>query len=117
MRGERMQPQVEDSPPAGPRRRMSRRGTGLGSLIALLVLAGLGWLAWDLTHQPPAPAAGAPGAGGPGGPGGGAGRGRGGTPPTTVGVATATRADVPITLEALGTVTPTATAIVRPQVT
>jgi multidrug efflux system membrane fusion protein len=56
-----------------------------------------------------------------GGPGGGmGGRGgfgrAGGRPPTTVGVATATLADVPVTLDALGTVTPVTTVTVRPQV-
>ncbi|MFA6262681.1 MAG: efflux RND transporter periplasmic adaptor subunit, partial [Bacteroidia bacterium] len=39
-----------------------------------------------------------------------------GAPVTTVGVATAAKADVPITVEALGTVTPAATVTVRPQV-
>ncbi|MEP7302823.1 MAG: efflux RND transporter periplasmic adaptor subunit, partial [Caldimonas sp.] len=50
----------------------------------------------------------------PGGPGGGAGGRRGGA--STVGVATATRADLPVTLDALGTVTPSITVTVRPQV-
>src|SRR6185295_4343596 len=53
-------------------------------------------------------------AAGPGGPGGG--RGGRGAPPSTVGVATATRADLPIVLDALGTVTPIVTVTVRPQV-
>jgi len=113
-----------------PARRMSRRGTWLGSLIALLVVLGVGWLAWSLTHQEPAAAAGAgraagaPGAGGGsggggsggggGGPGGGGGA-RGG-PATTVGVAAAEQLDIPVTLEALGTVVPQATVRVRPQV-
>jgi multidrug efflux system membrane fusion protein len=80
-------------------------------------MAGLGLLAWQLTHQAPA-AAGGPGAGrGAGGPGGARG-GPGGRnmPATTVGVATAERADIPVYLDALGTVTATATATVRPQV-
>jgi multidrug efflux system membrane fusion protein len=51
--------------------------------------------------------------GGAGGPGGGRGGGR---PSATVGVATAARADVPIILDALGTVTPAATVTVSPQV-
>ncbi len=92
---------------AAPRRRMGRRGTLLGSLIALLALGALGWLAWDLTHnQPVAQTTGRPGGG----------RGAGGPPATTVGIATAERADIPIVLEALGTVTPAASVIVRPQV-
>jgi multidrug efflux system membrane fusion protein len=56
----------------------------------------------------------AAGSGGP--PGGGGGRGgRGGA--ITVGVATATLGDVPITVTALGTVTPEATVSVVPRVT
>lgn len=76
--------------------------------IILLVLALLGlavWGAWALVqsskNEGPA--------------GGGFGR-RGGRPPTTVGVASASLADVPVTLDAIGTVTPVATVTVRPQV-
>src|SRR5437899_12658845 len=54
---------------------------------------------------------GAPGANGFG-PGGTRGQ-----PPTTVGVATAERADIPVVIESLGTVTPQAVVRVRPQVT
>ncbi|MED5620325.1 MdtA/MuxA family multidrug efflux RND transporter periplasmic adaptor subunit [Ideonella sp. BN130291] len=102
--------------PAAPAGR-PRRSHWLGSLIALVALLGVGALAWHLTHRP---ASGAPGAGpGPGGaaPGARAGGpgGRGG-PPSTVGVAVAERADIPVWLEALGTVTPAATVTVRPQV-
>ncbi|HYF17504.1 MAG TPA: efflux RND transporter periplasmic adaptor subunit [Ramlibacter sp.] len=93
-----------------------------GSLVALLCVAGLAWLAWHLTHREPPPAPGArPAAAAPagapaGGPGAGAGAPRG-LPPTTVGVAVAERTDLPVTLEALGTVVPQATVRVRPQVT
>ena len=105
---------IADDPRAREPRRPSRAARWLGASIALLVLAGLGWLAWDLTHQPPATAAAA------GGPGGGqrgaaAGRGPGGAPLTTVGTAVAERTDIPVMLEALGTVTAN-TATVRPQV-
>lgn len=88
-----------------------------GSVIAVAVMAALGGLAWYLTHQPATPAGGAS-AQGPGGPGPGGPVGPGGrrTPATTVGVATAEKADIPVTLEALGTVTAAATATVRPQV-
>ena len=100
-----------------PRRHIGRRAMLIGSVIAILVVAGIGWLAWDLTHRAPAAgAAGTPGAGraaGAGGPGGGAG---GRSPATTVGVAVAERADIPVTIEALGTVVPLATVHVRPQV-
>jgi multidrug efflux system membrane fusion protein len=74
--------------------------------IILLVLALLGlaiWGAYALVQNSKS------------GAGGGFGR-RGGRPPTTVGVAQATTADVPVTLDALGTVTPAATVTVRPQV-
>jgi multidrug efflux system membrane fusion protein len=106
----------------------TRRSRVIGTIVAVLAMAGLGWLAWHLTHQPAAgganagagaaaggrgPGGGAAGAGG--GPGGGRG-GRGGMQATTVGVGKAERADIPITLEALGTVTPAAVATVRPQV-
>jgi membrane fusion protein, multidrug efflux system len=107
---------------------------GLGAVIAIAALVALAALAWYLTHRPPESPAGAAFArgagpagsaasgaaastapGGPGGPGGGRG-GRGGGVPSTVGVATATRADLPVVLDALGTVTPVTTVTVRPQV-
>jgi multidrug efflux system membrane fusion protein len=99
----------------------TRRSRIIGSTVAVLAMVGLGALAWHLTHQAPA-AGNAQGAGagagagrGQGGPGGGGRGGRGG-PPTTVGVATATRADIPVVIDALGTVTAAATATVRAQV-
>ncbi|MBE7942453.1 efflux RND transporter periplasmic adaptor subunit, partial [Ramlibacter aquaticus] len=93
----------------------SRRTRLVGALAALVLMGGLGWLAWHLTHpETPAAQPGAPGARpGGGGPGGAGPRG----PATTVGVAVAERADLPVVLEALGTVTPQATAKVRAQVT
>jgi multidrug efflux system membrane fusion protein len=102
----------------------TRRSRVIGTIVAILAMLGLGWLAWHLTHQAPAASAGAaPGARGQGapagGPGGGAGGGRGGRggmQATTVGVGKAERTDIPVTLEALGTVTPAAVATVRPQV-
>jgi multidrug efflux system membrane fusion protein len=94
----------------------SRRSRVIGSVIAVAAMAGLGYLAWHLTH----PAADAAGAGAPrAGAGAGAGRPGGGgrgSPATTVGVATAEKADIPVVLDALGTVTAAATATVRPQV-
>lgn len=71
--------------------------------IVILLLIGLVWGAYALIHGTKA--------GGPGAFGR-----RGGRPPTTVGIAYANTADVPVTLDALGTVTPTATVTVRPQV-
>jgi multidrug efflux system membrane fusion protein len=86
-------------------------------VIALVVVAALGWLAWDLTHDKSRTGSTSAGAGGPGGPGGAGRGGPGGrSPAVTVGVATAEKADVPIVLEALGTVTPIATVKVRAQV-
>lgn len=85
---------------AAPRRRRWRRQ--LTSLLVLLGLALLATLAWYLLHRGGNPAA----------------MGRMGrrAPATTVGVATVGTADIPVTLEALGTVTPTAMVTVRPQV-
>jgi multidrug efflux system membrane fusion protein len=113
-----MDTQVKPAQTATPPKR-SRRSRIVGSVIAVAAMAGLGGLAWYLTHQPASSGAGGPpgagGPGGPGGPGGGGGR-RGGGATTTVGVATAEKADIPVTLEALGTVTAAATTTVRPQV-
>ena len=101
-------------PPHQPRT-VSRRAQILGGAIAPAVLAGIVWLGWGLMHAPK-DAAGGPGGGfgGPGGGGGGGGR-RGG-PASTVAVATAGQADLPVIIEALGTVKPAATVTVRPQV-
>lgn len=107
-----MDPKLEAPPPGPdtpPRKHLSRRATLVGSIIAVLVLAGIGWLAWHLTR----PASETSTAAGPGAPGGL----RRGPPPTTVGVATAEKTSIPILLDALGTVTPQATVRVRPQVT
>jgi multidrug efflux system membrane fusion protein len=87
-------------PPAA-RKKPGRRSLLIGSLIALLAVAAVGGAAWYLAHREPA------------GPGPG---GRIGRPSTTVGVATATAADMPVVLDALGTVMPAATVTVRPQV-
>jgi len=133
-----MDPTPADARPAPPPRPpLSAGRRGLGAVIAIALLIGLAALAWYLTHRPPegpggagsafAAASGASGAdrggagggagrggggGGAGGPGGG---GRGG-PPSAVGVAVASRADLPVVLDALGTVTPVVTVTVRPQV-
>lgn len=96
---------------------LSRRWRG--SAIALVALGVLAALAWFLTHrEPAAPVVGAAlsrGAGGPAGTGA-PGAARGGAPPSTVGVATVRSMDIPVLLEALGTVTPAVTVTVRPQV-
>jgi membrane fusion protein, multidrug efflux system len=97
---------------------MSRRGMVIGSVIALVAMAGLGWLAWSLTHpdgetQATSARPGA-GPGARGGAGGGGGGPRGGA--TTVGFAVAESAEIPVVIDALGTVVPQATVRVRPQV-
>ena len=97
---------------APPRAGPSKRGRWIGSVIAIMGLALVAGLAWTLTHQSKAVSAGGFGApGGAGGPGGG----RGATA-TTVGIAVAKQADIPVLIEALGTVTPVANVTVRPQV-
>ena len=96
----------QTDPQPAPHKRLSRRSAVVGGVLAVLVLAGTGWLAWHLTH--PASPAGASAAGGPGGPGR--------RPATTVGVATAERTNIPVILDALGTVTPLASVKVTPRV-
>lgn len=91
-----------------PRRRAPWRtiiGIAVVILIAVALALGLRQCA----------SGGGGGKGGPGGPGGGRG-GPGGRPSITVGVAKATLGDIPITLNALGTVTPAATVNVVPRV-
>ena len=70
-------------------------------VVVLLVIAGLAGLAWYLGQQKSGPRMG-------GFPGGGF--------STTVGMAVTGTEDIPVVLEALGTVTPIATVTVRPQV-
>ena len=104
-----MDPKAETphaGPDAIPRKQLSRRSRVVGGLLAVLVLGGTGWLTWHLTH--PASPAGTSAGGGPGGPGR--------RPSTTVGVATAERAHIPVVLDALGTVTPLASVKVTPRV-
>ena len=126
-----MDPRLPDTPPTSdqPASPPPRRRRWVGSVIAVLVLGAVGAGAYYLVNRPPAEVAAAPGAGGPpGGPGGpgaagGAGRrpgggggGGGGGALVTVGMAVAKRADIPVKLDALGTVTPVTTITVRPQV-
>ena len=104
-------PEVSPAPPRTP---LSRRAHWVGSVIAVLLLAGLGGLAWYLTRPSTmfaTPASGSAGAGAGLAAGGASARGA-----STVGVATAELASIPVTLDALGTVIPLATVKVRPQV-
>ena len=93
------------SRPVTTRVKSRRRTAVVGGLIALVALGLLGALAWYLTHQKPTE----------GGAGGSPGGGRGGAG-STVGVATAEARDIPVQLDALGTVLPAAIVTVRPQV-
>lgn len=79
--------------------RVSRLTSPLLVLLCLAALAGLGWYLFHRNATPGADAA--------------DNRRR---PTATVAFAVATRADIPIRLEALGTVTPVASATVQPQV-
>ena len=99
-----MKSETEQISAASGLRRPGRLKSLLGVFVALLGLAALGALAWYLTHQQPSS-----------GPGPGGAR-RGGPPASTVGVATAEQIDIPVIVEALGTVMASATATVRPQV-
>lgn len=116
---DRQTPPTDTSTP-----RQRRRGFPLGAVLAVLGVAALTALVWFLVKKPPAPGVtGAPAAanagagaparpqGGQGGPGGG----RGGAP-ATVGVARAQKADIPLQIDALGTITSPAAATVRAQV-
>jgi multidrug efflux system membrane fusion protein len=87
----------------GPRK-LTRTQKLIGTVVALIVV---GLLAVVVAMSLGGDKAGdAQGGGGPGGPGGGGpGGGRRGGPASTVGVATASSADIPILIEALGTVT------------
>jgi multidrug efflux system membrane fusion protein len=113
----------EQSPTPAAQTPTRKKRRWLGTVIAIALVACLGALAWYLTHKPAGAQAGAqaggpPGVGGPGGGPGGPGGGgrRGGPNATTVGVATAAHADIPVYVDALGTVTPSATVTVTPQV-
>ena len=109
--------------PRAPFTRRRRVVSWIAGLIGLALLVGL---AVFLSHRANG-AAGAQGGGaggrgggrrggGGGGGGGGPFGGGGGGQLTTVGTAKAVSADIPIQIEALGTVTPAATVTVRPQV-
>jgi len=90
----------------------SRRRRWVGALVAVLVLGALVGGSYYLIKRPPAEGggfAGGRGGRGPGGPGGAAGL-------VTVGHAAVAQANLPITLDALGTVTPLATITLKPQV-
>ncbi|CAN7737233.1 efflux RND transporter periplasmic adaptor subunit [Pseudorhodoferax sp. LjRoot39] len=101
-----------EPPPARP---PSHGRRWLGALVTVLVLGGLVGGSYYLVKRPAETPAGfgmGPRPGGPGGPPGGPGS----FGMVTVGHAAVARAQIPITLDALGTVTPTATVTLKPQV-
>jgi multidrug efflux system membrane fusion protein len=97
----------------------------LAASIVVVALVAVG-IAVALTYCARSPQPGAAAAGRPGGPagqshgrtrgGGGAGASTGGRPPVTVGISKASLGDIPITVSALGTVTPVATVQVQARV-
>lgn len=104
-----MNPQeVKASPPAAippaPSGKPPRRSRWVGSLLALALVALMGGGAWYLIQR----ANGEAGAG-PGFPGGR-------RPLVTVGDALVRKAELPVIIDALGTVTPATTVTLRPQV-
>jgi membrane fusion protein, multidrug efflux system len=107
---------MTDFQTTAPRTPPRRRTLILGGLIAILALVGVVWLAWALLHGDKGASGDGGGPGGPGGPGGGFGGGGRRGPASTVAVATVTTTDLPVIIEALGTVKPAATVTVRPQV-
>jgi len=98
-------PQPLLRPVTSPRRR-SRLSHALSIGAVALFLAGLAALAWYLPHRNATTRTASPFGRGPGG----------GRNTTTVALADAKLADIPVRLEALGTVTPLAVATVHPQV-
>ncbi len=98
----------QNTPAAGAQNAGTGRGRWLGSAVSVVALAALAGLAWYLTHRAPGPAT-----GGFGPPGVAGGRG---APPSTVGVAIARHADIPVIIEALGTVLSPGSVTVTPQV-
>lgn len=119
---ERIVPTYSADPLSDSPRRLGGRGRTLSWIggIAGFVLLVLGAV-W-LSHSSTSSGSGAGGAGGAGGGGGGrrggggGGRGGAGGQPTTVGTVKVVAADLPVEIEALGTVTPAATVTIRPQV-
>ncbi|MBS0538331.1 MAG: MdtA/MuxA family multidrug efflux RND transporter periplasmic adaptor subunit [Proteobacteria bacterium] len=83
---------------------MKRLRTLVGIGLGLVVIAAGGWYIATHSGKPTTTATGGRGA-------------RGGGVPTTVGLATAAKGDIPIILKALGTVTPLANVTVKTQIT
>lgn len=94
------EPLPDPNPPGGP---PSRRRRWIGSLLALAVVVGLGVAAWYLIQRPSEAVRGR-GFGGAGGLS------------ATVGHAVARETELPVMIDALGTVTPLVTVTLKPQV-
>ncbi len=100
---------TQTDPIEAERRRLGTRGRTLSWVLGIGALVLLAAFAWWLAHRQAAGGQGDDARGFFGG-------GRGGGQATTVGTARAVAADLPVTIDALGTVTPQATATVSPQV-
>ena len=101
---------------ARPRRRWLARGL---TLLLLLALAGTAYWLLQRAKTPAGSGSGFGGPGAPGGPGGPGGPGVAGGPGgggVTVGIARAMPGQLPVVVDALGTVTPPVTAALVPQV-
>lgn len=102
--------------------RTGRMASWIGGIAGLILLVlGAVWLSHSSTSSSSGGGAGGSRGGGSGGGGGrrgggGGGAGGGANQPTTVGTVKAVLADLPVQVEALGTVTPAATVTIRPQV-
>ena len=106
-----MNPQEVNAPPASPHPAASasaapRRSRWGGTVVAVVLVALVGGTAWYLVQRAHSDPAGMPGRGGPGG----------GRPMVTVGDAVVRKADLPVIIDALGTVVSATTVTLRAQV-
>lgn len=112
-------PSPAPSPAAGTAPPQRRRGW-LSLLLVLIFIGALGGGAWWLVQRAKAAPGAEAGFGGPGGPGGPPPGGRGGPGGAgggaTVGLATVQQGELPVMVDALGTVTPPVTATLVSQV-
>ena len=104
-----MNPQEVNAPPSAPqppdRHRQPRaRSRWVGSLLALVLVALVGGAAWYLIQRANGESDGPPGAR------------SGGRPMVTVGDAVVRKAELPVVIDALGTVVSATTVTLRPQV-
>ena len=99
---------LPQQPPLRPPSAPPPRRRWVGSLLALALVAMLGGAAWFLVQRSNGP--------GEGGMGPGRGFPGGGRPMVTVGEAVARKAELPVIIDALGTVIPATTVTLRPQV-